>query len=137
MTAPQILDALIIGGGPAGLTAALTLARQVHTAVVFDSGSYRNEGSKHMHTVLTWDHKDSKDFRAAARKNILDGYQTIQFEDVEVKTVRKNDTAEGGLIEATDANGKTWQGRKLILATGVVDVYPDIEGYAECWISGV
>ena len=87
------LDALIIGAGPAGLSAALSLARQLHTVVVFDSSSYRNATSSHMHTVLTWDHKNPNDFRGAARQNILDGYETVQFVNVELKTIRKTTTS--------------------------------------------
>jgi len=118
-----------------GLTTALTVARQLHTAIVFDSSSYRNEASNHMHTVLTWDHKDPKDYRAAARANILERYQTIQIADVELKSIRKT---EDGFFEArSDGSHHKWVGRKVVLATGTVDIYPDIEGYAECWAKGV
>ena len=128
------VDVLIIGGGPAGLTAALTVARQLHSAVVFDSGKYRNGESAWMHTVLTWDHKDPKEFREAGRKNILSGYQSVQFQDVEIESVNKT---EKGFLEAIDKNSKKWVGKKLILATGVQDLYPDIDGYAECWVKGM
>jgi len=132
-THPSV-DALIIGGGPAGLTAALTLARQRHTAVVFDSGTYRNASANHIHTVITWDHKSPADFRAAARENIASGYETVIFRDVGVEALRK---ADDGCFEATDTDGELWMGKKVILATGVRDVYPDIEGYAECWVTGM
>ena len=128
------VDVLIIGGGPAGLTVALTLARQLHTAIVFDSGEYRNAGSNHMHTVLTWDHKDPSDFRTAAKENILSGYQTIQFRDTVLTKVQKT---EKGLFEATDKAGQTWSGRKVVLCMGVTDIYPNIEGYDDCWVKGM
>ena len=132
------LDALIIGAGPAGpagLSAALTLARQLHTVVVFDSSRYRNATSSPMHTVLTWDHKDPKDFRGAARQNILDGYQTVQFVDIELRAIRKTDK---GLFEVIDnGEGKRWIGRKVILATGATDIFPEIEGYGERWSKGM
>ncbi len=131
---PPLVDVLIIGGGPAGLTAALTLARQRHTAVVFDSGHYRNASAKHIHTVITWDHKDPEEFRAAARNNIASGYETIIFRDVAVETLRKT---EDGSFEVTDTEGKLWTGKKVVLATGVRDIYPDIEGYDECWVTGM
>ena len=64
------LDVAIIDGGPAGLTAAATFARQVHTVVVFDNNVYRDEGSYRLHTVPGWDHKDPKEFRATSRQQI-------------------------------------------------------------------
>ena len=134
MAMKSILDVLIIGGGPAGLSVATGLARQLYTAVVFDSGMYRNERANHMHNVLTWDHQDPADFRKKGRMDILKRYTTIDFQDTEVISVTK--TAQGH-FELADAQGKTWTGRKLVLATGVRDVFPDIEGYGECWARGM
>ena len=128
------LDVLIIGAGPAGLSCATGLARQLHTAVVFDSGVYRNSLTKHMHNVLTWDHRDPADFRQKGREDILRRYTTINFQDTEIKSVAKTEKEQ---FELKDVHGKTWTGRKLVLATGVRDVYPDIEGYDECWGLGM
>jgi thioredoxin reductase len=59
--AALLRDVLIIGGGPAGLAVATGLARQLYTAVVFDSGVYRNARTQHMHNVPTWDHRNPAD----------------------------------------------------------------------------
>ncbi|MCJ1348977.1 hypothetical protein MMC31_007210 [Peltigera leucophlebia] len=137
MTAPaanQVLDVLIIGGGPAGLSVATGLARQLYTAVVFDSGNYRNALASHMHNVPTWDHRDPAEFRGAARDDILRRYNTIQFQNTTIQSVKKT---SHGHFEATDAQGKVWTGRKLMLATGVRDVYPDVDGYGDCWARGI
>ncbi|TGO31347.1 hypothetical protein BPAE_0001g02480 [Botrytis paeoniae] len=116
------IDVLIIGSGPASLTAAPTLARQLHTAIVFDSGDYRNLEASYMHMVLTWDHKSPKQFRTSARREIENNYNTIRFEDVELKTVKQTEAG----FEVADGNGKTWVGKKLILATGSASDFPDI-----------
>ena len=134
MASEKLFDVLIVGAGPAGLQVALGLARQLHPVVVFDSGVYRNERADHFHNIITWDHKDPKEFRQAAKQNILDRYNTIQFENVEVAKLEKR---EDGKFVATDANGKAWVGKKVVIATGVKDVYPDIEGYGECWGYGM
>ena len=125
------LDAVVIGGGPAGVSAALTLARQMHPVVLFDSGEYRNGKARHMHTVAGWDDKDPKDFRAAARRD-LQRYGHVQIADVAVVRVAKQ---ADDLFEIEDAQGAVRRARKLVLAVGVEDLLPDIEGYKELWVT--
>jgi thioredoxin reductase len=127
------IDALIIGGGPAGLSAASTLARQLQTSLIFDNGTYRNKLSNDMHMVLAADCDSPTTYRAKARHELLDNYDTVTFMKATITEVTKID----GGFEVKGDKGNTWQGKKLILATGVEDIYPDIDGYAECWAVGM
>ncbi|KAI1123768.1 FAD/NAD(P)-binding domain-containing protein [Nemania abortiva] len=126
-------DIIIIGGGPAGLSAASSIVRQDHKTLLLDSGKYRNALSKHMHTVPSWDHKDPEEFRSAARAGLA-RYGSVTVENAEVVSLKKRPDE---LFEAATGDGKTWVGKKIILATGVEDVFPDIPGYADCWVSGI
>ncbi|KAL4868394.1 hypothetical protein BDV12DRAFT_197271 [Aspergillus spectabilis] len=134
-----IVDALIIGAGPAGLSVATGLARQLHTAIVFDSGIYRNARTEHMHNVLGWDHANPREFRAKARGDLLARYGTVKFEDTTVKAVKRVTVDENGknLFEAVDVRGETWYGRRLVLAMGVRDLMAGIEGIEACWGRGI
>jgi thioredoxin reductase len=127
-------DILIIGGGPAGLSAASSIVRQSHTTTILDSGTYRNDGSDYMHTLPTWDHRSPSEFRAAAIRD-FERYGTVTVEKAEVESVEKDE--DHGTFVAKTTDGRTFSARKLILATGVVDLFPDIPGYAECWVSGM
>ncbi|KAL3485881.1 FAD/NAD(P)-binding domain-containing protein [Aspergillus germanicus] len=109
-----VVDALIIGGGPAGVSAALSLARALHTVIVFDSGIYRNAKAARMHAVTTWDHQRPDEFRGKARSDILSRYGTVQFKHLVIQSVEK--MAEG-LFHLVDEHGALWRGRKLLLAT--------------------
>ncbi|KAJ0318749.1 hypothetical protein Brms1b_004239 [Colletotrichum noveboracense] len=129
-----IHDVLVIGGGPGGLAVATGLARQLYTAVVFDSGVYRNARTSHMHNVPTWDHRNPADFRAKARSDLLARYETITFEETYVESLRRNGE---GRFEAKNAEGATWTGKKVVLASGMRDVYPEIQGYDDIWRRGV
>jgi thioredoxin reductase len=124
------IDVAIIGGGPAGLTAAATLARQLHTVVVFDGGHYRNDGTYHVHTVPGWDHKHPQEFRQISRKQIEENYDTVQFVDVTVTSVEKKGDSS---FHITDDTGKLWEVKKVLLTIGSSDVLPDVKGYEELW----
>lgn len=130
----SIFDVLIIGGGPAGLSVATGLARQMHRAVVFDSGFYRNAPTSFMHNIAVWDHTPPAEFRQAARERIMSRYDTIQFEST---VIRKVEQIDGGLFVAIDTQDRVWTGKKLVLASGVHDIFPDIPGYGECWGKGM
>lgn len=125
-------DIIIVGGGPSGLSAAASIVRQDNKTVLFDSGKYRNAASEHMHTLPSWDHRNPRDFLAAARAD-LQRYGSVDIQQAEVETIKKRDD---GLFEAVAA-GKTYVGKKVILATGVEDIFPDIPGYAECWVKAM
>ncbi|KAJ5894552.1 hypothetical protein N7495_006243 [Penicillium taxi] len=128
-------DALIIGGGPAGLTAALTLARQQQTSIIFDAGTYRNDTADYMHLIPGFDHIKPSEFRGKAIENILSNYDHIQFKRTAVSIVNKKVSGEGFTLR--DEKGNVWNGKKLILCSGVTDIYPNIDGYAECWGKGI
>lgn len=122
-------DVAIIGGGPAGLAAAATLARQLHTAVVFDSRQYRNAKATGMHMVPGHEGKNPADFRRESREG-LSKYPTIQFHDARIDKVEKKTVSEFLL---TDFTSKSWKFRKLLLAVGSSDIFPDIDGYEPLW----
>ena len=126
----MIYDTLILGGGPAGLSTALGLARQLYSVVVFDSQQYRNDPADRMHNVLSWDHKPPSDFRASARANILSRYDTVTIQSVKIDSIVK--TKEGN-FETTDRNGGKTVGKTVVLAMGVADQMLDISGFKELW----
>ena len=132
----DVVDVLIIGAGPAGLTAAISLARQQLTSVIFDAGTYRNDPAEFMHLIPGFDKVEPSDFRTKANQNLLDNYpEQISIHREIVVKVQKD--ASSGMITLADQGGKIWTGKKLVLANGVEDIFPDIDGYAECWGKGV
>lgn len=98
-------DVLIIGGGPAGLAAALALCRLNHNSVIFDSGSYRNRFATEMHMVSTWDHWPPSEYLAAGRAELNERYpDQCTFVDSEVVTIKRV-SGTPSIFEATDATG--------------------------------
>jgi thioredoxin reductase len=128
MTATTHTDVAVIGGGPAGLQAALTLARVHRHAVLFDDGTYRNATVSHMHNVVAHDGTSPADFRAAARRQ-LTAYDTVSVRDQRVESVEEVD----GLFRLHVADGTEVMARALVLATGVRDTLPPVPGLAALW----
>jgi len=135
MTCP-LYDALIVGAGPAGLTAALALGRVRRTALVFDSSRFRNEGVTAMHAVPSRDGAHPAEFRRITRNQIAGKYgHVISFRESDVVSVARAEVGTEGYIgfEVLESGGQRFNGRKLILATGSEDLLPEIKGYKENW----
>jgi thioredoxin reductase len=127
------VDVVIVGAGPAGLSAALVLGRCRRSVLLCDTGHPRNYASHALHGYLTRDGIPPSEFLAIGRRE-LEQYPTVEFRHVEVTDARCRGDA---LFEVMLASGDCVHTRKLLLATGVVDNLPAIAGFRELYGSSV
>lgn len=125
---PFDADVIIIGAGPAGMSAALVLARACRTVLLFDHGHPRNAATQHMHGFLSREGINPREFTRIAREDLAK-YDTVRLEHTEVTASR---CMPGG-FEVTLADGRTFHSRKLLIATGVADNIPDVPGLRDCY----
>jgi len=121
-------DVIVVGGSYSGLAAAMALGRALKTVLVIDSGLPCNRQTPHSHNFLTQDGSTPKEITANAKKQIRQ-YDTVAFLD-DIAT--KGNKVQNG-FEILTASGRTFFGVKLIFATGIRDILPDIEGLSACW----
>ncbi|MEJ3742525.1 NAD(P)/FAD-dependent oxidoreductase [Actinomycetes bacterium KLBMP 9797] len=121
-----MLDVIVVGAGPAGLTAAQVLGRQGRRTLVVDSGRPRNAPSPALHMFPSRDGFSPAELRRLARAELA-AYPTVRVLDDRVLGVQRSpDRFE---VELADAGRH--QARRLLLATGVTDQMPSIDGFAE------
>jgi thioredoxin reductase len=122
------IDAAVIGGGAAGLSGALTLARSRRSVLVIDTGHPRNAPAAHMHNYLSRDGMPPNDFLAAGREEVLSYGGRIATSGV--KSVSR---IRAGQFRIALTDGTTVNARRVLVATGLTDVLPDVPGLADRW----
>lgn len=120
----MIYDCAIIGGGPAGLNAALVLGRARRSVALIDNNRPRNAVTRASHGFITRDGITPAEFRRIAYEEVL-RYPSVEHLQTEVVSVRNIDSG----FEIQDSSGSFIHSRKLILATGVKEIFPEIEGF--------
>lgn len=128
MTIKREYDVIIIGGSYAGLSAALVLGRSLRRVLVIDAGQPANRQTPHAHNFLTRDGETPAQLSAIAREQVS-RYPTVQYWSD--KVILAESVASG--FSVTTGGGVQFQARKLLLATGLVDIMPDLPGFADCW----
>jgi len=124
-------DVAIVGGGPAGLNAALLLGRARRRTLLCDEGRPRNAVSHAMHGFLSRDGADPAEVRRAGREQLAQ-YDTVDVQEGEVvEAARRDDDFALSL-----AGGGQAVARRVLLATGMRDELPPIEGLMELWGRG-
>ncbi|MET9732584.1 NAD(P)/FAD-dependent oxidoreductase [Streptomyces sp. NPDC006458] len=117
-------EVIVVGGGAAGLSAALVLGRARRRTLVVDAGEPRNAPAAHMQGYLTRDGMPPDGFLAAGREEIA-------RYGVELVRDRVTDIARDGDFTVALDSGRTVRARRLIVATGLKDELPAVEGVAE------
>jgi thioredoxin reductase len=124
----NIWDVIIIGGGPAGSSAAMVLARSRRNVLIIDEGKQRNLKSHGLHNFLTRDGILPPDFLNLAHTELK--HYKVRIKKTRVVDAERSDNDHFLL---RDEKGQEYRSRKLLLATGVVDIIPDIPGMKELW----
>ncbi|MBV9228503.1 MAG: NAD(P)/FAD-dependent oxidoreductase [Chloroflexi bacterium] len=119
----MIVDCAIIGGGPAGLNAALVLGRARRTVLMFDDNQPRNAVTQESHGFLTRDGVKPDEFRDLAHQDIRK-YPSVEIRHTRITDVRNQES----LFELVADNSAVVQARTIILATGLKETLPAIAG---------
>lgn len=121
-------DVIIVGGSYAGLSAGMALGRSLRRVLIIDSGMPCNRQTPHSHNFITQDGETPANIAQKAKKQVL-AYDTVQFLHDTVIAGKKIDES----FQIQTASGAIFTCKKLIFATGIKDIIPDIEGFAACW----
>jgi thioredoxin reductase len=124
------VDVAIVGGGPAGMQAALVIARTRKKVIVLDAPrASRNAASNGVHNFLGLDGVLPGEIRKIAWKQI-DVYSSAELREEQVDDIRRSDDDRFLL---TGARGGQIAASKVVLAFGYHDIFPDVPGFIECW----
>ncbi|UII20316.1 NAD(P)/FAD-dependent oxidoreductase [Fulvivirga ligni] len=121
-------DVIIIGGSYAGLSAAMALGRSLRKILIIDGGLPCNRQTPHSHNFITQDGEKPHVIASKAREQVLQ-YKTVNLVNgLAVEAVKLN----SGFRITTDSVD-TYTAKKLIFATGIKDIMPEIDGFPHCW----
>lgn len=121
-------DVIIAGGSYAGLSAGMSLGRSLRNVLIIDNGKPCNRQTPYSHNFVTHDGKTPGEIAQLAKKDV-EKYDTVHFYNGTVINTQK--TTEG--FEVKISSGEQFSTKKLIIASGVKDMMPEIPGFAECW----
>ena len=128
-------DVAIVGGSAAGLGAALQLGRQRRSVIVVDCGTPRNTPAAHMHGYLGHDGLPPADLIAIAREEVR--RYGVEVLAGRVEQVEQVEQVDGRRFRVELTGGHSVVARRIVVATGIVDELPEIEGLAGAWGRGV
>lgn len=128
MELKPLYDVIIIGGSYAGLSAAMALGRSLKNTLIIDNGIPCNRQTPHSHNFITQDGEKPKVIAERAREQVAQ-YKSIDF--LNAKAI-KGKKLEGKFEIQTEVGDKIYA-RKLIFATGIKDLLPEIKGFTACW----
>ncbi len=122
----MLFDCAIIGGGPAGLNAALVLGRARRNTILFDNNNPRNAVTQESHGFITRDGIKPKEFREIAHKEI-GKYSSVAYAKKEVTSIIKNNQ----IFELATSEKELYQSKTIIISSGLKDVLPNIENISD------
>jgi len=121
-------EVIIIGGSYSGLSAAMALGRALRKVLVIDGGKPTNRFTPYSHNFITHDGRKPEEIASLAKQQVQE-YRSVVFKDAFVIKAERQNTD----FLVTVGSGEEYVTRKIVLATGIVDLMPDIPGYVECW----
>jgi thioredoxin reductase len=130
--ADNLMDVLVVGGGPAGLSAALVLGRCRRRVLLCDSGEPRNQASAHVSGYLSRDGCRPADLRQVGRRQ-LEPYDSVTVRDMAVEDIVR----DGPTFRATLDDGSVVRAKRILLATGLKDTFPPLDGAERLFGKGV
>ena len=121
-------DVIIVGGSYSGLAAGMALGRALKKVLIIDDGKPCNRQTPYSHNFITHDGKTPAAIAALAKEQVK-LYNTVTF----FKGLAAKGRAIKNGFEIKLSSGEIFEAKKLIFATGIRDILPDIEGLADCW----